>query len=73
MYEFNKNVPLYYMHKIYWLSITVSVFIGVSVSFATDGQEAQNYILELLRLTDLLLLCIYTFFIRKQDIYDFEN
>lgn len=73
LYEYNKNVPLYFMHKLYWMLLLVILGVSTTISMDTRADQPWNYLPELFRLIVIATLNIYTFCVRRQDIYDFEN
>jgi len=60
------------MHKLYWLCEFISIALGFMISLSLEVEAATDYIPEVFIIVDFGVLNIYTLFIRRQDIYDFE-
>ncbi len=66
--EYLKKVPIFWVHKVYWLGLSIDFIASI---FVVTGFLEQG--LWLIKSTLMIILTIYSLWIRKQDDPDFEN
>ncbi|CAD8054379.1 unnamed protein product [Paramecium sonneborni] len=71
-YEYKKRVPLFFAHKIYWIFNWLLLLISLALLIDYKG-HVYEYTLSFFRLIVYTLLLVFTLFIRKQDLREFEN
>ncbi|CAD8045997.1 unnamed protein product [Paramecium sonneborni] len=71
-YEYKKQVPMFFAHKIYWFLnwLFLSITLGL---LAFYNGNLYEYVLLLFRICDYIVLLIFTICIRRQDLPEFEN
>ncbi|CAK72766.1 unnamed protein product (macronuclear) [Paramecium tetraurelia] len=79
-YEYKKRVPLFFAHKIYWilnwlfLLVSFALLINyVNSLHLTLKGHIYEYCLSLFRIVDYTVLLVFTLFLRRQDLSEFES
>ncbi|CAD8124846.1 unnamed protein product [Paramecium sonneborni] len=72
IFEYRKRVPLFSAHKIYWIANWMMLLMIIALIINYQGYFL-DIILILLRIIIISILLIYTLFIRKQDLVEFED
>ncbi|CAD8211165.1 unnamed protein product [Paramecium octaurelia] len=72
IFEYKKRVPLFFVHKLYWIVNWIVLLIIAALIVYYEGYFL-DVILILGRLLLISILLIYTLFIRKQDLAEFED
>ncbi|CAD8138661.1 unnamed protein product [Paramecium pentaurelia] len=71
-YEFKKRVPLFFAHKIYWIFNWLILLVSFAMLINYKGHIFE-YCLSLFRIIDYSILLVFTLFIRRQDLSEFES
>ncbi|CAD8210686.1 unnamed protein product [Paramecium pentaurelia] len=72
IFEYKKRVPLFFAHKLYWIANWIVLLIIAGLIIYYQGYFLDT-ILILGRLILISILLIYTLYIRKQDLVEFED
>ncbi|CAD8094532.1 unnamed protein product [Paramecium primaurelia] len=74
LYEYNKNVPIMFTHKIFWIICLITNIVQaiLNVINQKDFDILSNIVLYLI-IVDQFSLNIFSIFIRKQDKIEFED
>ncbi|CAD8146200.1 unnamed protein product [Paramecium pentaurelia] len=70
-YEYKKQVPMFFAHKIYWVLNWLFLSITLTLLIFYNGKIFE-YTLLVFRVLDYTILIIFTLFIRRQDLAEFE-
>ncbi|CAD8204191.1 unnamed protein product [Paramecium pentaurelia] len=73
IFEYKKRVPLFFAHKLYWIANWIVLFIIAIMIINQQGYLTNTLYLILGRIILISILLIYTLFIRKQDLVEFED
>ncbi|KAM3140299.1 hypothetical protein pb186bvf_007655 [Paramecium bursaria] len=78
LYEYKKSVPQMWLHKVYWvicllLNIAETSLTIYLVWFDNNTWDTITVVFELAITFSYAILVIFSLFVRKQDIYEFEN
>ncbi|CAD8136215.1 unnamed protein product [Paramecium octaurelia] len=71
-YEYKKRVPLFFAHKIYWIVNWLFLLVSFALLINQQGQ-IYEYCLSLFRIVDYTVLLVFTLFLRRQDLSEFES
>ncbi|CAD8140163.1 unnamed protein product [Paramecium octaurelia] len=71
-YEYKKQVPMFFAHKIYWVLNWLFLSVTLTLLIFYQGKIFE-YTLLVFRVLDYTILIIFTLFIRRQDIAEFET
>ncbi|CAD8123385.1 unnamed protein product [Paramecium sonneborni] len=75
LYVYNKNLPIMFTHKIFWIICLITNLIQAILNLINNYDEfdiISNIVLYLIILVQFILN-IFSFFIRKQDKFEFED
>ncbi|CAD8126190.1 unnamed protein product [Paramecium sonneborni] len=72
IFEYKKRVPLFFAHKLYWIANWMVLLMIVALIINYQAYLLDT-ILILVRILLISIILIYTLFVRKQDLVEFED
>lgn len=70
--EYIRRVQIMWMHKVFW-TFSLIINLIIFILFLLESQNISEKIVPLIKLTDIAVLTIMSFFFYRQDIMEFED